>query len=163
LSRRQRTGRAALCLRPLVDIGDEIHDFIACGIASGDGARLSAALLGKIGIAAVRNPDLRRTQAGRAHPPTIGRHPRSGDTGRFEREGIPSPSRNMLRKSARRVAEKLSVSTTNLAVSRSQPGSTRNPARGKCTTTSPTRSSMRRIAMCCAERERISPPTSTLP
>ena len=40
---------------------------------------------------------------------------------------------------------------------------TRKPARGKWTTISPTRSSRRRMAMCCAERETISPRTSTLP
>ena len=40
---------------------------------------------------------------------------------------------------------------------RFQSAKTRKPARGKWTTISPTRSSRRRMAMCCAERDTISP------
>jgi hypothetical protein len=42
-------------------------------------------------------------------------------------------------------------------------GSTRNPARGKCTTTSPVMGSLRRIAMCWDESATISPRTPILP
>jgi hypothetical protein len=44
-----------------------------------------------------------------------------------------------------------------------QAGMTRNPARGKCTTTSPTRSPWRRMAICWGDSATISPCTGTLP
>lgn len=42
-------------------------------------------------------------------------------------------------------------------------GTTRNPARGKCTTTSPARSSLRRMAICWADSDTMVPSTGILP
>ena len=75
----------------------------------------------------------------------------------------PEPTASAKAAPNKRPSLELSTAGDAPLAARAQPGMTRKPARGKCTTMSPTRSSMRRIAMCCADRETISPWTSTFP